>query len=113
MGISYIDDKYLTQIANSIRAKVGGNTMISPPEMPDAILSISGEGSSSSAFWTVNITPTSHQTIQATITPAAKSGTSSFTLVESISSRPAIIFNIFAQSVTSLVIGPIWSKEDA
>ena len=80
MGISYIDDKYLTQIANSIRAKVGGNTMISPPEMPDAILSISGEGSSSSAFWTVNITPTSHQTIQATITPAAKSGTSSFTL---------------------------------
>ncbi len=80
MGISYIDDKYLTQIANSIRTKVGGNTMISPPEMPDAILSISGEGSSSSAFWTVNITPTSHQTIQATITPAAKSGTSSFTL---------------------------------
>lgn len=80
MGISYIDDKYLTQIANSIRTKVGGTTKLTPPEMPEAILSISGEGGSSSAFWTVNITQTSHQTIQATITPAAKSGTSSFTL---------------------------------
>ena len=42
-----------------------------------------------------------------------KSGTSSFTLVESISSRPQIMFKILAQSVTSLVIGPIWSKEEA
>ena len=80
MGIAYIDDKYLTQIGNAIRSKVGGSTQLKPEEMSDAITTISGSGGSSSAYWTINITPTSNQTIRATVTPAPKSGTSSFTL---------------------------------
>ena len=42
-----------------------------------------------------------------------KSGTGTFALVESWASTPQIVLRTIAASVTSFVMGPIWSREEA
>ena len=44
MAIGYLDDSYLEDIADAIRAKTGDSSSMSVADMPDEIASISGGG---------------------------------------------------------------------